>query len=248
MATPAAMAAINRIADDHGLVVIEDAAEAHGAAIGARRVGGWGACGAFSFYANKCLTTGEGGMITTNDADLADRLRHLRDHAMSPDRRYWHDVPGFNYRMTNLQAAIGCGQMARAEAMLVERHRIFAAYQRHLGKRAGLSLNRCAPGVSHAYWMICVEFEGLEASDRDAIAKRMLARGVDTRPYFFPMSEMPFLPDAATPVAHAISKRGLNLPTYTELGDKDIARICAILTEELAATRKASQSLSTASA
>ncbi|NKB28876.1 MAG: aminotransferase class I/II-fold pyridoxal phosphate-dependent enzyme [Rhodobacteraceae bacterium] len=228
------MVAINRIARDHGLVVIEDAAEAHGAAIGTRRVGGWGTCAAFSFYTNKCLTTGEGGMITTNDSALAARLRHLRDHAMSPDRRYWHDEPGFNYRMTNLQAAIGCGQMARAEQMKGARRRVVRSYRRYLGKRPGLTLNRSVAGTSPACWMVCLEVDGFAAPDRDRLADRLRARGVDTRPYFNPMSAMPFLPTADTPVAHAISGRGLNLPTYADLQDADIARICAIVTEEVA--------------
>ena len=230
---PADMVAISRIAADHGLVVIEDAAEAHGAAIGTKRVGGFGACAAFSFYANKCLTTGEGGMITTNDPALAAKLRHLRDHAMSPDRRYWHDVPGFNYRMTNLQAALGCAQMTRAKALLDHRRRLFAAYSAALGDVPGVRLNRTAPGAQNAYWMICLEVAGHNAAQRDALADRLRHRGIDTRPYFHPMSAMPFLPDADTPNAHIAAQQGLNLPTYADLSDTDVAEICAILRDEV---------------
>lgn len=230
---PADMVAISRIAADHGLVVIEDAAEAHGAAIGTKRVGGFGACAAFSFYANKCLTTGEGGMITTNDPALALKLRHLRDHAMSPDRRYWHDVPGFNYRMTNLQAALGCAQMTRAKALLDHRRRLFAAYSAALGDVPGVRLNRTAPGAQNAYWMICLEVAGHNAAQRDALADRLRHRGIDTRPYFHPMSAMPFLPDADTPNAHIAAQQGLNLPTYADLSDTDVAEICAILRDEV---------------
>ncbi len=115
---PAPMAALRLLAEQHDLLIVEDAAEAHGAQVGTQRTGALGHAAAFSFFANKVITTGEGGMVTTDDAALAARCRMLRDHAMPPERRYWHDEVGFNYRMTNLQAAVGVAQMARIDEFL----------------------------------------------------------------------------------------------------------------------------------
>jgi perosamine synthetase len=221
------MTAIMEIADRHGLFVLEDAAEAHGSAVGGRRVGGLGHCGTFSFYANKNMTTGEGGMLTTNDDSLAREMRVLRDHAMSPDKRYWHERMGFNYRMTNLQAAIGCAQLEQVEGFLAERRKLYQCYKTRLGDVQGLRLNREAQGTTNSFWMICAEFEGVDAGRRDAISAALRAKGVDTRPYFYPMSDMPYLDGPAdTPVAHAISARGINLPTYVGLTEADLDVIC----------------------
>lgn len=214
------------IASKHGLRVIEDAAEAHGSEVGERRVGGLGDCATFSFYANKNMTTGEGGMITTNDAALAARCRFLRDHAMSPDKRYWHTEMGFNYRMTNVQAAIGCAQLEQVEGFLAARRALFAAYQERLGDIPGLSLNRSVEGRRSSYWMICAEVSGFVPERRDALCAELRRRGVDSRPYFFPMSMMPHLPNADTPVSKKVSGRGLNLPSYVDLSSSDLDDIC----------------------
>ena len=230
---PAAMEAVNKIAKAHGLYVIEDAAEAHGAEVNGRRVGSLGDAATFSFYANKNLTTGEGGMITTNDGELAARCRHLRDHAMSPSRRYWHDQMGFNYRLTNLQAAIGCAQLDRSEELLGGRREIFGWYSEHLSGVNGVSLNRTAPWAKNSYWLVCAEFPDADAARRDAIMAALKTRGVDTRPFFYPMSMMPHLEAADTPVAHAASVRGINLPTYIGLTRDDVAYICDQLSQVL---------------
>lgn len=237
---PADMGAITAIAAAHGLHVIEDAAEAHGSAIGSARVGSLGTCATFSFYANKNLTTGEGGMVVTDDPALARELRDLRDHAMSATRRYWHDRLGFNYRMTNLQAALGCAQLEQVEGFLARRRALFAGYAERLADVPGLRLNRQAPGTTNSYWMICAEIEGADAARRDAVCAALRARGVDTRPYFYPMSDMPHLaalpgPRPATPVAHRASAAGFNLPTYVGLEPADLDTICAAVRAVLAA-------------
>lgn len=230
------MTAIMEIAERHGLFVLEDAAEAHGSAVGQTRVGGLGHCATFSFYANKNLTTGEGGMITTNDAELAREIRFLRDHAMSPSKRYWHDRMGFNYRMTNLQAAIGCAQLEQVNEFLAMRRKLFEGYSARLGDLQGLRLNREAPGTTNSFWMICAEFDGIDADGRDAISAALRAKGVDTRPFFYPMSDMPYLDGPAdTPVAHAVSARGINLPTYLGLTEDDLDTICDAVREVVAA-------------
>lgn len=226
---PAPMTELMEIAESNDLFVIEDAAEAHGAELDGKRVGQFGHCACFSFYANKNMTTGEGGIIVTADSEFADRCRHLRDHAMSPERRYWHTDQGYNYRMTNLQAAIGCAQFEQLDAFLEARRRVFAGYQSRLEGIAGLSLNRTLPQAKNAYWMVCAEIDGIDRDDRDNLITRLRSEGVDTRPYFYPMSMMPYLQDADTPVSHAVSAKGMNLPTAVDLTEDDLDVICEIL-------------------
>ncbi len=131
---------IMEIAAEHNLLVLEDAAESHGAMQGAERTGHLAHVGAFSFFANKIVTTGEGGMLTTDDEEMAARFRMLRDHAMPPERRYWHDEIGFNYRMTNLQAAVGLGQMARIDQFIDRKREIANLYSEGLGAVSGIRL------------------------------------------------------------------------------------------------------------
>ncbi|MGF7159319.1 perosamine synthetase [Rhodoligotrophos appendicifer] len=228
---PADMRAIVDVANRHGLLVIEDAAEAHGATIEGQPVGSFGACGTFSFYGNKNLTTGEGGMVVTDDGLLAQRCRLLRDHAMSGQRRYWHQELGYNYRMTNLQAAVGCAQLDRAEALLGGRRALFKLYQDRLASHPGLRLNRTANWAGNSFWMVCVEIDGLDEARRDAFMGLLKQRGVDTRPYFHPMSDMPYLRAADTPQAHRLSPIGLNLPTYVGLEDRDVDAIVGTLVQ-----------------
>ncbi len=128
---PADMDRIMRIATARGIAVVEDAAEAHGAAIGGKRVGSFGRCGTFSFFGNKIMTTGEGGMITTDDGVLAGRLRFLRDHGMSRERKYWHTEIGYNYRMTNLQAAIGVAQLQRIDSLIEQKRSVIERYRKN---------------------------------------------------------------------------------------------------------------------
>lgn len=224
---PADMEAILAVARAHKLYVIEDAAEAHGSAIGSMRVGSFGDCATFSFYANKNITTGEGGMVVTNDEALAREIRTLRDHAMSPTKRFWHDQMGFNYRMTNLQAALGCAQMEQIDGFLEARRALYEGYAQRLSNLPGLRLNREAPGTTNSFWMVCVELEGAQTHERDRFCNALRERGVDTRPYFFPMSDMPYMEGPApTPVSHRVSASGFNLPTYIGLTQDDLDVIC----------------------
>jgi perosamine synthetase len=235
---PANMVAINEIAREHGLVVIEDAAEAHGSSFDGQPVGGLGNCGTFSFYGNKNFTTGEGGMITTNDDQFAQRCRFLRDHAMDPKRRYWHTEPGFNYRLTNIQAALGCAQLSRADELLRTRNWIFTQYQERLGHLPELRLNRCLPGYVNSYWITCVEIGGLSAVSRDQLMVEMKKQGVDSRPYFYPMSEMPYFERANTPVSHDVASRGINLPTFVGIKEEQIERVANTFLNALQTVRE----------
>lgn len=231
---PADMTTINALAAKHDLLVIEDAAEAHGAAILGQKVGSWGTCATFSFYGNKNLTTGEGGMITTQDDDLAAHLRYLRDHAMSKDKRYWHTEMGFNYRMTNIQAALGCAQLERIDVLINGRKRVFETYQKLLEYETHIRLNRTADWATNAYWLVCAEIEGITEEVRDQIMLELRKRNIDSRPYFYPMSDMPYINSRVhTPVTHEIYKSGINLPSYIDLTEEEISYICRHLKENI---------------
>lgn len=222
---PADMDALMQIADAHGLDVIEDAAEAHGAEYKGRRVGGLGKCGVFSFYGNKVITTGEGGMLTTNDRELYQYAKRLRDHAMSPQRRYFHDERGFNYRITNLQAALGVAQLERIDDFLGRRAQIMDWYHAEIAATESVRLNRVKNWAKSAFWMVCLEVDWLDEPRRDALMHALKARGIDTRPYFCTMSSMPMYKQKSLPVAARKAQTGINLPSFYELTKRDVQRI-----------------------
>lgn len=229
---PVDMDPLLELAAEHGLDVVEDAAEAHGARYKGRRVGALGRLGAFSFYGNKIITTGEGGMLVTNEPALAERASFLRDHAMDPARRYYHPEIGFNYRMTNIQAAIGCAQLEQAEAILARRKAIAAAYEAGLAAIPGLARPPAEPWAENVYWMYSVLIEASFGRDREAVREGLRARGVDSRPFFVPLHELPPYRDAAPfPVATALGASGINLPSGTGLRLEDIAHVCDVLRE-----------------
>lgn len=232
---PADMPAIMTLARKHGLHVIEDAAEAHGASIAGKRVGCFGDCGVFSFYGNKIITTGEGGMITTNDPDIYARARHLRDHAMSKDVRYWHTEVGYNYRMTNIQAALGVAQLEQIDDFIRERGDILSAYRRRLEPHGII----CNPrvGADPVNWITCAVVNGLGRAKRDVMAKKLKDRGVDTRPFFFPISVFPMYAalGAHNPVSSMLSEDGFNLPTFVGIADSQISQVCDAFLDVLAA-------------
>ncbi len=209
---PADMDALLEIGAAHGVDVIEDAAEAHGAEYKGRRVGGLAKCGVFSFYGNKVITTGEGGMLTTNDVDFYDRAKRLRDHAMSPQRRYFHEERGFNYRITNLQAALGVAQLERIDDFLTRRADIMEWYRSAITGTDSIRLNRVKNWAKSAFWMVCLEVDWLDATRRDILMRALKARGIDTRPYFCTMSEMPMYRQTLLPISARKAQTGLNLP------------------------------------
>ncbi|OSI28437.1 aminotransferase DegT [Bradyrhizobium canariense] len=231
---PADMDAIASIARPRGIIVIEDAAEAHGAEYKGRRVGGLADCGVFSFYGNKIVTTGEGGMLTTNDPAFYRRAKRLRDHAMSSDRRYFHDERGFNYRMTNLQAALGVAQMERIDQFLARRAEIMAWYRSVVRTSDVVRLNRVQNWARSAFWMVCLEVDRFDDDSRAAFIQSLKQRGIDSRPYFYPLSTMPMYSQESLPVAARKSRIGLNLPSFFDLGKSDVERIGQVVNELLA--------------
>lgn len=229
---PAPMSALQSLADEHDLLLIEDAAEAHGAEIAGRRVGGLGRIATFSFYANKIITTGEGGMLTTDDDALAARCRMLRDHAMPPHRRYWHDEVGFNYRMTNLQAAVGVAQMERIDSFIRRKREIAALYREGLAGIPGVTFATERAGCTNVYWMVSVLIEPPYALSRDELIPALRARGIDSRPFFHPLDTLPpYLSAAPRPVALHLSRCGLNLPSSPALTDAQVAYVCQVMQE-----------------
>jgi len=231
---PADMEAINAIARQHNLLVIEDAAEAHGAEFKGRRVGSLGHVAAFSFYGNKIITTGEGGMLTTNDDDLADRARQLRDHAMSSTRRYWHFAIGYNYRLTNIQAALGVAQMERVEEFIARKRAIARLYNELLDGTPGVILPVEEPWAVNVYWMYSILVAESACISRDELAAHMRMRGVDSRPFFHPIHTLPpYAAGQSLPVAERLARQGINLPSSAALSDDDVHRVVQVIHEVL---------------
>ncbi len=220
------------LARKFGLAVIEDAAEAHGAEYHGRRAGGIGTMGCFSFYANKIVTTGEGGMVVTDDAKLAERARSLRNLGFRRDQRFLHTELGYNFRMTNLQAAIGLAQVERIGDHLARKRRMAALYGERLRGLRGLRLPVERPGCKNVYWMYGVVLDDSVPLDAAALASRLKERGVETRPFFLGMHEQPVLRERGLfagesyPVTERLARRGLYLPSGLGLGEKEIDTVC----------------------
>jgi len=224
---PANMDEIMKIAKEYNLFVIEDCAEAHGAEYKGKKVGSFGEFGAFSFYGNKIITTGEGGMLTTNDERLYERAKFLRDHAMSKEKRYWHTEIGYNYRMTNLQAALGLAQLERIEELITKKRQIFEWYKEFLKDLDSISLNPEKKWAKNVYWMVCLVLDKDFIISRDDLMLKLKEKGIDTRPFFCPISQMPmYTRGTINPVAYDISMRGLNLPSGVNLSMDKIMFIC----------------------
>lgn len=231
---PCDMDAIMDITKRHNLNVVEDAAEAHGAEYKGKKVGSFGDISCFSFYANKIITTGEGGMCLTNDERLAKRMRILRDHGMNPNRRYWYDVVGFNYRMTNMQAALGVAQLCKLDNFVNKKREIASWYAEGLRELMEKGLIKLHPEIEWArcvYWMYSVLIEDDFRISRDEIIQELFKRGIETRPLFYPLSIMPPYKDSGNfPVAQELSRKGLSLPSSVNLTKQDIERIAGELT------------------
>ena len=232
---PVEMDPLLDLAERRGLWVLEDAAEAHGARYKGRPIGSLGRAASFSFYANKIITTGEGGMVTTNDAELARVARRLRDHAFSDERHFWHKYLGFNYRMTNLQAAIGLAQTERLEEFVEIRRTNAARYTRALSKIPGLSLPVERPWARNVYWMYGVVVEDEFGISRDELRRRLARRGIETRTFFIPMHLQPIyyadFRGQRYPVAEELCQRGLYVPSGATLTDAEIDYVCDMVRE-----------------
>jgi perosamine synthetase len=230
---PADMTSILELAEERGLHVIEDCAEALGVRHRGRLAGGFGSIACFSFFANKTITTGEGGMCLTDSPSLADRLAELRDHGMSRTRRYWHERVGFNFRMTNPQAAIGMAQLGRIDSIAERNRRLESLYREHLGGLPGVAFPPALPpGETAAVWLVSLL---VPPASRARIIEAAGRAGIELRPFFHPLSEMPvYRPYGRDcPVSRALSPRGLNLPTSAAVDEHVVRKLAAVLGEAL---------------
>jgi perosamine synthetase len=237
---PVDMQPLLDLAERHDLAIIEDAAEAHGALYRDRRCGSFGTSSCFSFYANKLVTTGEGGMLLVDDDTLAQRARRLRNLAFEPPRRFLHREIGFNYRLTNLQAALGLAQLERIDEIVARKRWLGSEYTRRLRDVRAIELQVEEPWARSVFWMyglLVREETGLDAA---ALAARLAQHGVETRPFFLGMHEQPVLLDRGLfraerfPVAERLSRQGLYLPSGLNLDECQLERVCAVVHEVLA--------------
>jgi len=228
---PCDMEPVWEIAKKHKLVIIEDAAEAHGAEYKGKKCGGLGDISCFSFYANKIITTGEGGMVLTNNEEYAERARSLRNLCFRKDRRFYHTELGYNFRLTNIQAAIGLAQLERIDELVEKKRWIGRSYNERLKDVPGLILPVEEPWAKNVYWMYGVVLDESRNMDAKEFAKRLRERGVDTRPFFLGMHEQPIFQamglfkDGHYPVADGIARQGLYLPSGLTLTEEEIIRV-----------------------
>ena len=222
---PCDMDAIMKIAKEHNLVVIEDCAESLGAKYDDKLTGTFGDIACFSFYGNKTLTTGEGGMCMTNDKALFDKMNLLKNHGMTKEKRYWHEMVAFNYRMTNLQAAIGLAQMERLPSFIKKREEIANTYRELLKDVPGISFQKVSEKAKPVFWMVSIV-----AEEKDELVKALQKAEIDTRPIFHPLHSLPiYKEDKDYPNSTFISENGLSLPTYTNLTEAQLKEICEAL-------------------
>ncbi len=228
---PAEMGTIMCLAKKYNLYVIEDAAEAHGATYHGQKVGGIGDIGIFSFYGNKIITTGEGGMITTNDQEIAEKVRLLRDHGMRPERRYWHPVLGYNYRLTNIQAALGVAQLEKIDSILEKKELIAEIYRNNLHDLPGVILQKSLRNSNPVNWLFSIVINPEKCSyTRDKVIELLKEKGVDTRAFFPPVHKQPIYNSGQNlPVCEKISQWGLSLPSGSNLNVYEVQKIVGLL-------------------
>jgi len=236
------------LAEKHNLAIIEDAAEVHGAEYQAgrsgpnprwRRCGSFGSLSCFSFYGNKLITTGEGGMVLTDDPRLAETIRSLRNLCYQPQRRFYHERLGYNFRLTNLQAALGLGQVERMEAIVARKRWMGQEYTRRLKHVDGLQLPVEEPWARNVYWMYGVVLAEETGMDATHFGQRLREFGVETRPFFLGMHEQPVFHERGLfikeryPVAERLACRGLYLPSGVALNESQLEQVCQAVREVL---------------
>lgn len=229
---PCEMTALKSLARECGAYLIEDCAEAIGTLYQGKHVGTFGDVGTFSFFGNKTITTGEGGMVVTGNETLHDRVVHFRGQGLAAHRQYWHDVVGYNYRMTNICAALGVAQLEQVHLFLERKRRIAMRYRSGL---EGLSVvfHGEANGVCHSYWMCSLLVK--DPASRDPLREYLASAGIETRPVFYPVHTMPMYSQRyqSLPVAEDIGWRGINLPSWPDMSDAQVDEVCACVREFL---------------
>jgi perosamine synthetase len=228
---PCDLRPILKVARAHDLYVIEDCAEALGAEYHGKKVGLAGDISCFSFYGNKIITTGEGGMVVTENERWEDRVRVLRDHGMRPSKRYWHDEVGYNYRMTNLQAALGVAQLERVQGFVEKKRRMAAWYARGLRHPRILQTHPDPEWGKSVFWLYSIQcaFEARGKNRREELAAGLSSQGIETRPFFYPLNEMPpyaaLKADKDLSVSQRLSQGGVSLPSGVDLTRDDVRKV-----------------------
>lgn len=227
---PCDMGELTAIASERSLFVVEDCAEAVGSLCEGRHVGTFGDIAAFSFFGNKTITTGEGGMVVTNDETLYDRAFHFRGQGLAKYREYWHDVVGYNYRMTNICGAIGLAQLERVDELVAAKRRLADWYKEGLAG-VPVTVHPEEGDVFHSYWMVSILAD--DPSNRDPLREALAVAGVETRPLFYPVHTMPMYSQRFErhPVAEDLGWRGINLPSFPDLGREDVEMICGVIAD-----------------
>lgn len=227
---PCDMDALVDLGREHDLFLVEDCAEAFGSLYKGRHVGQFGDIATYSFFGNKTITTGEGGMVVTNDETLHDRVVHFKGQGLAKHRQYWHDAIGYNYRMTNICAAIGLAQLEQADSFLTRKRQI-AQWYKELLADTSLTFHAETGEVKHSYWMVSVLVN--EPSERDPLREHLEEAGIETRPLFYPIHTMPMYSQRFQrhPVAENLGWRGINLPSWPGLLQEQIQFVCNSIKE-----------------
>lgn len=233
---PTDMDPLRELAQKHGIMIIEDSAEAHGGEYKGQPCGSLGDAAGFSFYGNKIITTGEGGMVTTNNREIAKLAWNLRDHAFSHERHFWHKFVGFNYRMTNLQAAVGLAQVEQMSTFVAQRRQNALEYNCRLSTIPGIRTPAEAPWAKNVYWMYGIMVDEKEyGMNRDQLRKVLADNGIETRTFFIPMHCQPVYWEAFKgqryPVAEDLCKRGFYLPSSSSLALDEIEYVANVIRE-----------------
>jgi len=224
------------IGKDHGIPVIEDAAEAIGSRYHGKRAGSMGKFGSFSFHGTKTVTTGEGGMFVTNDAELYETVLTLSNHgrARGQKKQFWPDRIGFKYKISNIQAAIGCAQMERIEELICRKREIMQYYRERLGALPGISLNPEPEGIVNGAWMPTAVFDAQLGVTRESLQAAFAGENIDARVFFYPLSSLSMFDDIPqNRLAWDIHNRGINLPSYHDIAGADQDRIINVLHHQL---------------
>jgi perosamine synthetase len=237
---PTDMVAVTQIAREHGLFVLEDAAPALGAEVNGRKVGGLGDAACFSFQGAKIMTTGEGGMFVTSDEALFERVKHVGDHGRDKLIPFHINRVGYKYKMSNLQAALGLGQLERIEELVEKKRTIFGWYRERLANVPGMQLNAEESWARNIYWMTSTVLQESLAVSRNAVIAGLKERCIDSRPFFPPISSFPMFrrQEKRNPDAYRVSRQGINLPSGHNLTEADIDRVCRGLTEVLGTAQR----------
>ncbi|MEK6970435.1 MAG: DegT/DnrJ/EryC1/StrS family aminotransferase, partial [archaeon] len=229
---PADYDELNEIGKKHGIPVIENGAEAHGAQYRGKKVGSLAPISMFSFYGNKTIATGEGGMILSDDKEFIDKCILSRAHGMRPEKRYWHEVMGYNYRMTDLQAAVGVAQLEKIDEFLAGKKAVAKRYEERLGNIPGIQLPAEREYARHSYWMYQINVTKEFPITRDDLAVELKKRNIDSRRAFFPIHLQPaYRVEGRFPISDACSETGIMLPTGVRMKMETVDRVCDAIAE-----------------